>query len=230
MRKLSYKHIFLAKIILIFILLIVFVCIYFYWKKTYNNKANRILFVVDVSNAMAVEDIFLEDKSVFVSRLSGAKIFIENIFQNYLSWWWEVWLLIFAKNSELLLPFTKDYDTFYNYLSSLLISDSGMVWVESGSVWDAISKLELENIIFLSSFGFDYPEDSNFSDKDIVWINMWIGKQSKFFENKFIWKKYSFLDAYPDISEFMEAKIKVFFDKEKILYMWILLFLLLFVL
>ena len=75
MKKVTYKYVFLIKIILSFLLLILFSAMYFPHKKHIEFAQNRVLWIVDVSSEMSDEPL----------SLSGIKVWIKSVSQSYFS-------------------------------------------------------------------------------------------------------------------------------------------------
>ncbi len=73
-----------------------------------------IIFVLDVSNSMNVEDVFYNNHSV--SRLELWKKIIENNIDNIQK---QFWLIVFSDNFDYFIPPTLDIETFKTYLNTI---------------------------------------------------------------------------------------------------------------
>lgn len=101
------------------------------WQKDdlMQTESSRILFVLDVSKSMKVEDI--EDQLWFISRLQASKDFISDYILSHTKGVY--WLLIFSGEALEVLPFTSDenlYTTILQWVDERNLSKSGTVFWE----------------------------------------------------------------------------------------------------
>ena len=114
----NFKKVLWLKLILVLVSLFLFFYLFKNTKAKFSDlqKPNSVVFILDLSNSMNVEDI---DWKYWLptTRLNIAKFFIENKISNWVDQ--RVWLIVFAKNASYFLPPTKDRDTFLAYLKTL---------------------------------------------------------------------------------------------------------------
>jgi len=111
--------------------------IFWVQKSDHIGADNNILFVLDVSQSMNVQDIWWE------SRLESAKAYIRNIIQNEA--WYEFALSIFAGESQRVLPFTQNVDLFATILG----------WLDSQNILEQGTNIEAWLTESIKSFGDD---------------------------------------------------------------------------
>lgn len=81
-----------------------------------NNFEKKIVFILDVSHSMNVDDI-KTNYSLNISRLNASKILISKYVENYPDF--KFWLIVFSRNSNYFIPATNDKNNFLNYLNNI---------------------------------------------------------------------------------------------------------------
>jgi len=129
-----------------------------------DKITNNIVFIMDLSHSMNVEDIKW-DKNQNISRLDLIKQFISNTFNNQPEW--NFWLILFSQKSNYFIPPTADLENFKNYIEKLNTnflpawwsniyewlknfieySDKWTIWVLISDMWDSIDFNDQKNKI-----------------------------------------------------------------------------------
>lgn len=176
-----YKYIFFIKIFFLLVSLWLFLVWFFSYKQKDNINNKNIVFIVDTSHSMNVEDI--QGKYwIAMTRLSLTKEFIKNKIDLYPDY--KIWLIIFSKNANYFIPPTLDKKTLKTYIQNLNTFSIPLWWTNiyqwletffkntDGWIWVLISD-------FWNSQDFDLQKDwiqdliDNLWDKDITVIWIW---------------------------------------------------------
>lgn len=144
-------------------------------QETSNEK---IVFMLDVSNSMNIQDVFYNGNQV--SRLDMSKIYIKEYINNGDN---NIWLIIFAGKANLFIAPTKDKLSSITYLDTINSNSINWWW---SNVYDALEKF-INNTeedamgIILSDFGdsIDYQKQIDLlKSLNIKWrkiIPIWVG-------------------------------------------------------
>lgn len=143
------------------------------WFVDYVQETNQlptwnIVFVLDLSNSMNVQDVFYNSHQV--SRLQLAKKIIENTVKNLD---YKFWLVIFADRFNYFIPPTYDKDIFLKFLEPLNTNylNWGETNIENLVLWLNNNLNALDQIVFLSDFDFNVPQNLKIKNYGyFVWI------------------------------------------------------------
>jgi len=142
--------------------------------KQTNFSEWNIIFVLDVSNSMNVEDVFYNNH--LVSRLELAKKIIENNVDNIKK---PFWLIVFSDTFNYFIPPTLDVKTYITYLKTLntnILNGWNMNFVKSfQSIQEVLNSSD--TLIVMSDF--DTDEDfkkiklKNYTYTIWIWTKSW---------------------------------------------------------
>ena len=86
------------------------------------SNINQVVFLLDVSNSMNVEDVFYN--WIQTSRLNAAKKFIKDYVNKNNNT--KVWVIVFSETANFFLPPTQDKDNLITYIDT--ITTKSMLW------------------------------------------------------------------------------------------------------
>ena len=176
--------------------------------KQTNFSEWNIIFVLDISNSMNVEDVFYNNHSV--SRLELWKKIIENNIDNIKK---QFWLILFSDNFNYFIPPTLDIKTYKTYLQTIntnTLNGWNMQFIKSFKDIQKVLNLS-DTLIVISDF------DTNENLKDInlknytyaIWVwadNKWIVENK---DGKTLYKNWELLT-----SSLKKNKLKSFSENE----------------
>jgi hypothetical protein len=119
---------------LIFLLINIFEIKWWYKNSIENVEWGKIVFVVDVSSSMDVQDI--QDNRTFFSRLWASKEIIKKYIIKYINN--NYGLMIFAWETMEVLPFTNDVDIYNTVLFWINNTNISKLWTNLDSVFSSL--------------------------------------------------------------------------------------------
>lgn len=151
-----YKKVFIYIKLFFFLFWCVFFIISFSYENLNKNniKEWNVLFVLDISNSMNVDDVFYNSQQV--SRLKMAKKIIENNVKNIDK---KFWLILFSDKIDYFIVSTKDKQTYTTYLKTVNtnhLNGWNMKFVDSLNSLNNVLNIN-DSVILISDF--DTKED-----------------------------------------------------------------------
>lgn len=185
---------------LFFILINIF-DIYWWLKKwTENIEWWKVVFVLDVSTSMDVQDV--KNNNNFISRLWASKDLIQSYISKYINN--NYGLMIFAWETVEVLPFTNDADIFNTILFWVNNTNISKVWTNLDSVFSSLENYFVsENDWWLVVIFSDLWDEKITIDKNQLellkskWIKIllvWVGSENWW--RIPIWKDFFWMDVY----------------------------------
>jgi hypothetical protein len=157
----------------IFLLINIFEIKWWYKNSTENIEWGKIVFVVDVSSSMDVQDI--KDNRTFFSRLWSSKEVIKKYITKYINN--NYGLMIFAWETMEVLPFTNDIDIYNTVLFWINNTNISKLWTNLDSVFSSlenyfVSEKEWWLVIIFSDL---WEEEINIDKEQLNLLkNKWI--------------------------------------------------------
>lgn len=185
---------------LIFLLINIFEIKWWYKNSTENVEWGKIVFVVDVSSSMDVQDI--QDNKTFFSRLWASKEIIKKYITKYINN--NYGLMIFAWETMEVLPFTNDVDIYNTVLFWINSTNISKLWTNLDSVFSSlenyfVSEKEWWLVVIFSDL---WEEEINIDNEQLnllknKWVKIllvWVGTDEWW--KIPIWKDFFWWDVY----------------------------------
>lgn len=115
-----------------------------WWYNSYIKSINwsKLIFVLDVSKSMNVEDINYKNKKI--SRLNLSKKIIDSYIWNNINN--EYWLIIFSQDAFELIPLTSDIHTYKTVLNTVSSNSILNSWTNINSVFESLNNYFISNM------------------------------------------------------------------------------------